>query len=242
MAATFNTIATDAFFLIGAYGPGDELTPADMTFALRSANAMINRWTTLPLTWPVVDRESFTITANVSTYTIGPGGDLDTTRPLYLTGAALLLNASSPPVEIPTALLTDDAYEALQIKTLTNIQWTNVYYNPTYSDELGTIFLWPTPTTATNSLILYRGHQFEGFTMLTASHDLPPGYQDAITYQLALRLAVVYGRTIPDDLRQQAMSYLGDIKRANAKIADLRVDGAITANVRGGYNINTGNY
>lgn len=240
MPVTAREVVTEAFSLIGVETEGTTLSAYDSAYAFRSLNNMIRRWSTSGLTIPVVVREVFSVTANQSTYTIGPGGDFDTSRPMGLTGASLLLNSSTPAVEVPTGLLTDDAYEAIKIKTLTNIQWTNVYYNQSYASGFGTIFLWPTPTVATNDLVLYRGEQLAVFPDLTTSSYVPPGYEDALSYQLALRLAVPYARPITDELRAQANTNLGDIKRQNAKMSDLRVDPALTEDRRFTYNINTG--
>lgn len=154
-----------------------------------------------------------------------------------LTAAAI----EGQPVEIPRTIITDDAYQAIQIKNLTNAQFTNVYYNPTY--PFGTVFLWPCPNTAQNQLVLYLKNVFGGFTTLTTVYDYPslPGYFEALQYQLCLRLASPYGRQIPDLIQQLARETLGLIKRGNNKLTDLPSDAALLTNDRRGwFNINTG--
>jgi hypothetical protein len=136
MAATLvsaTTIITSALDTIGAYGVGETLQAADAASGLRRLNAMMSSWAIQPQTIPVIRREVFDIVANQATYTIGPGANFNTTRPAYLTGAALLLNSSSPSTEIPLAVLTDDGYRSIQIKTQTNTQFTSIYYNPTFT-------------------------------------------------------------------------------------------------------------
>lgn len=208
--------------------------------AFNRLQALISSWSIHNLAIPFVEREVFAVTANQSTYTIGPGGDFDTIRPNVLTGAGLLLKTSTPYVEIPRAVLTDDAYQAIQVKDLTNVLWTSVYYNTTFTSNLGRIFLWPTPNTATNDLVLYRGDQVQGFTNLTSAQSFPPGYFEAMEYNLALRLSIPYGQPATPDLKEMAAVSFAALKRQNIKPADATLDPAMTKERRFGYNILTG--
>jgi hypothetical protein len=219
---------------------GEVPTSAQGQDALRRLNAMISGWSIHALAIPFIQREVFNVTANVGTYTIGPGGDFDTIRPTSLEGAGLLLNSSSPPVEIPRALLTDDAYELIQVKDLTSNQWTSVYYNPTFEDDLATIILWPIPTTAGNDLVLYRKEAVQGFPNLSTPQSFPPGYFEAFEYNLALRLCIPYSKPASGDLRQQAAQAFATIKRQNYKLNDAYLDPGLTMTRRYGYNIQTG--
>jgi len=177
-------------------------------------------------------------TANTYTYVVDGSPSSPATG--TITASAL----TDQPVEIPRALLTDDAYQAIQIKSLTNAQFTNVYYNPTY--PLGTIFLWPCPNTAENQLVLYLQSAFVGFASIARDYDFPdvPGYAEAIQYQLDLRLITPYGVKDPaiiEPIREMAAQSFGLIKRANNRLTDLPTDATLLSwNPRSFYNINTG--
>src|SRR5262245_55972097 len=142
---TGEQLVTTALQLLLVMDPEDNLGPAQGRTGLRALRMMMATDFQLPFyTTPVVAREVFNLTANIQTYTIGDGGDFDTVRPIMLTGAGLLLaNSSNPtqPTEIPRAVITDDAWEQIQVKTLSNALFTVVYYNPTYDDDLGEITL-----------------------------------------------------------------------------------------------------
>lgn len=160
------------------------------------------------------------------------------------TGTLTSQSVSGTPVEIPRAVITDDAYQAIQLKNLSDAQFTTVYYNSTY--PFGTIYLWPLPDTAQNQLVLYLQNAFTGFADLTTEYDFPdiPGYAEAIQYQLNLRLFTPYGVKDPailEPIRDMAAQTFGLIKRANNKPSDLPTDAQIfTSDFRGGYNINAG--
>lgn len=245
MAATLVTatqIITSALDAIGAYGVGESLDAADAQDALRRLNAMVSSWAIQPLTIPVIRREVFDITANQSTYTIGSGADFNTTRPSLIQSAALLLNSSSPAIEIPLGLLTDQGYASITMKTQTNTQFTNLYYNPTFTTSgWGTIVLWPVPTTADNDLVIYRPDQLTEFANLTTQYQIPNGCEEAMSYNLAVRLCAPFGRPLNDDVRALAKSSLATIKRQNTKMSDLVNDAAwaIGSHGRWGYNIQT---
>lgn len=242
MSTSARAIITACYGDLGVIAGPAELSGYMAEDALSRLNVMVDEWATQPLTMPFIARQIFPVVANQKTYTMGPGGDFNTSRPEGLTGAGLLLNSSNPPVEIPRGLLTDDAYEAIQIKDLTNTLWTNVYFNATYAGGLAQVTLWPVPTTSQNDCVLYRRDIIQGFATLDTAYDFPYGYASAFQYNLDVRLARPNGipmAAIPD-LIQLANSTLGNVKRANYTLVDLPTDPALTRNIRGGYNINTG--
>lgn len=238
-----NAVIEDAFLDLGVFEAGNPIPAPDAQFALRLLNKCVNTLSLQPLTFPFIDREVFDVVTNQSTYTIGPGGDFDTIKPMALTGAGLLLpsqSASTGAVEIPRAVLTDDGYQAIQVKDLRSTLWTSVYYNPTFADGLGSVFLWPTPTSTTYQCVLYRGDVIQGFADLTTFYDFPPGYAELLQYQLEKRLAKPYGQPWEAADDDKARTALALVKRQNFKLADTPLDPALTRDRRSGYNIQTG--
>lgn len=148
------------------------------------------------------------------------------------------------PLEISRTIITDQAQWAIQIKTLSNAQFTVVYYNPTF--PFGTVFLWPLPNTTENQLVLYLQSVFSGFDGLTTNYEFPdiPGYAEALQYNLDLRLFTPYGVKDPSIIQpiaEMANQTLGLIKRGNNRLTDLPTDAQVLAwNRRSAYNINTG--
>ncbi len=243
METTALALMTEAMAEIGAIGESESLTAGQAQFGLRRLNQLVNAWQLQSLTILTVGRNVFTLVANQSTYTIGEGGtaDFDVTRPTRIENAGLLLNANTPAMEIPLSLMTDDQYAVLSIKDLTSQQPTRVYYNPTM--PLGTVFLWPTPTTAQNDLVLYTESVLAEFAALATPYDLAPAYTEALMYQLALRLASPYGRAVSPLTMQMAMSTLDYLKRTNVKQTDLSMDPGLTSGPAGGtYNILSDSY
>lgn len=241
------SLITDSLEDLGVYGVGQTLSAQDANKGLRKLNSLMGSWSIQTLTVPSVVRTVFTnITANVGTYTIGPGATFDTIRPPNgLQNAALLLNSATPAVEIPVGILTDQAYQAIPIKSQTNTLWTQVYYNPTFVTlGWGTITLWPIPTIDTNDLVLYFLQPLTEFADLTTQYQIPPGYEDAITDSLVVALAPAFGRPVTPEMRKTAQASVANIKRANVKMSDMANDAALISagSRRFGYNITTDGY
>jgi hypothetical protein len=158
-------------------------------------------------------------------------------------GTITVFAESSSTVEIPIGVLTDNAYQAIQVKQLGNTQWTQVYYNPTFAGGLGQIFLWPNPNTAVNALALYLDQLINGFANLTTTYYFPPGYADLFEYGLANRLLGPYGVKDPDikaEVKTGLLTASTLVKRTNVKFNDMPIDSASIGSDGGLYNILTG--
>lgn len=245
---TQDTIVTGALLLLGVIDPEDTPSNPMMADGRRRLNNMMGQWSLQELTIPTIERDVFAIVAGkgspANPYSVGSGGDLGMVRPVRMAGCGLQLNASLPtPVEIPRGMLTDASYQALQIKDLTNALFTNAYYNPTFASGLGQLFLWPVPDgSQPTSLVLYHAQQLGLFTSPTAQYDLPEGTDEAIEYNLALRLSDVYkvDSATLTTIASIARTSLAIYKRSNTPLVDLPVDAMFARDRRDGYNINTG--
>lgn len=218
------TLIVDSFEELSVFQPGESVPDADAQTGLRYLNRLIGSWNQQSLTVPAESREVFSLVANQGTYTVGSGGDLDTTRPpnqQSVLGASLILTASNPTIEIPLTLLTDDAYQGLTPKGLTSGQPIACYYSPTFSSLFGTLILWPIPDTAANTLALYLSKPLTAFADLTTTYAFPPGYEEALVLNLARRLAKPYGREFDPDLKERADQALTVIKRANVRFSPM---------------------
>ncbi len=249
MSTTANTIIQGALELLGVIDPEDPPSAAMYAGAYRRLNLMLGSWSLQPLTIPVTAREVFPLVSGkgstTNPYTVGPGGDLNTSRPAELEGVGLLLApvGTAPAVEISRPQLTDDMYQFTAIKDLAKSLFTTAYYNATFAGGLGSLYLWPVPNTSVNSIALYRLQQLAQFTSPTALYDFPEGADEAVEYNLAKRLLDVYSVDAQRKMNvlDLAKSSLAIYKRSNTVLTDLPCDSMFTPqDRRGGYNIDTG--
>lgn len=239
------SLITRALKTIGVLSSGDVPSGDMITDSFLDLNEMMGTLAIQPKTIPSIAREVFATVAGQggtsNPYTIGPGGDFDTTRPASLVGAGILLGNTSPVTELQRAVLTDSIWQWLQVKDLSSSIFTGVYFNATFSAGLGEINLWPVPDNADNSVVLYRSMQLSTFASLTATYYIANGGAEMLRYQLAPRLAIVFQKPISSELREMSITTLATWKRANYTLFDLPTDPALTSSHAGWYDIMTGN-
>lgn len=257
MATTAAAIIRGAFDVIGVVGGSQTLNAEQGADGLRRLNLMMRSLSIQDRSIPVTAREVFDLVAGqggpTNPYTIGGSGTFDTARPPTqnsIVGAGLVLTDPDPDVEVPLSILTDAAWQAIQVKALTSAPGvpTAIYYNPTSvagagDDGLGRVYVWPVPSVGTNDLALYLRKPLGEFTALTTEYDLPAGCEEMIEYNLALRLCGPYSVPIDDvpGLQQMARSSMAVWKRSTYHLFDLSLDPAMTTDRRFGYDITTGN-
>lgn len=257
MSTTALQIITDAYAIPNVFMAGDPIPGPDGAQAFRFLNNMVGQFGLQNTVCPGMAIYTFPLTAFrggpptpvapvLSAYTIGPGGDFNVPRPpsqSSITGCGLLLGAiSNLPVEvINRAVYTNDEYQAIAIKNLTNSQFTGMWYNDNFVNGRGSISLWPVPDNSLYSIVLYVNSTFPLFVNLTTAYDLPLGYDEAFIYNLAVRLAGLNGRSLlPEDVAI-ARASMRRVKDSNFPMTTLAADPMLVqSNRRSWYNINSG--
>ena len=149
-------LITGALVALQVLDPAEVPNASQGQQGLRSLNDLIGQWSLQGLTIPYISRTVQALTANKGSvsnpYTVGSGGNIDIERPTDLAGIGLILNASSPTVEVPKTLLDATQWQNIFVKDLTAAQFTAAFYNPTVASNLGTLYLWPVPDNAVNSM------------------------------------------------------------------------------------------
>ncbi|HWN84391.1 MAG TPA: hypothetical protein VNN99_04545, partial [Vicinamibacterales bacterium] len=119
MGITAATLIRTSMQDLGVLGAGDAARGEDMTDALRRLQLLIGGWSLDPLTAARAAGEYFPTIPGKQHYSIGPGLDLDTVRPVgqqSIVGAGLVLNSGQPnAVEIPVGLMTYDQYIGIRV-------------------------------------------------------------------------------------------------------------------------------
>ena len=225
---------------LGVAGVGRNLSNNDTAVALTALNAMIDAWGADSLTVYTTQRSVWTLNANQQTYQMGPSAvDFVAPRPTEIENAGIILNPlSNPPIEKEIAVTRNvDAYAAIKLKTLPSTFPTFLYYDDQFPNC--NLFFWPMPQYAGYQVALYIPQQVTQFATIATTVSLPPGYLEALEFNLALRLAPKFGRTAPATVVVAAKQSLDKIKSRNSDAPLLRIDPALRGSRRGAYNILT---
>jgi len=237
---TVRTIGTDALREIGAIGIGQEMPATEAELVLLRFQNQLDAWQAdrLTINTPAV-QIAYTIPSGTQNVTIGPGGTINTQRPVWITAINYVIPGTNPEVETPMGQMDAEAYAALTIKALPNQLTTLFYYEP--SAPLGTLFFWP-KVTQNLKIYLYLPQGQNVPATLDTVVQAPPGYAEAFMYQLAWRLVNIFGLPMPPNLPTLAAESYARIKRTNTMPGILGVDQALIPSFGGAYNVLSDNY
>jgi hypothetical protein len=217
-------LITAALKTIGVLAAGETPSNEDAADALLRLNDLIDAWATQRLTIYAIVRTTKTLTAAVTSYTIGSGGAINIVRPTEIDHAGLIIDTTATlPVEIPLRILTDDEYALIAIKTLTSPLVQGIYYDKGWTSGLATISVHPIPTVSTTQLVLYCPTALQAMT-LTTGYAFPPGYARLLRYGLACELCEEFGVPLSAQVDAKYREALADVKRANTRITEMSLD------------------
>jgi hypothetical protein len=205
---------------------------------------MMDTWAAERLMIHTVTRTTWAIVSGDGQYSVGASADVNVARPVHANDIVVnyVDSVPNPDAEYPLRPLTDAGYSALDPKAQTDTLPQLFYYNPTY--PTGTLILWPAPTSTTLTGVLYSPAPVSQFAALDTAVALPPGYEEALVKNLALRLAPSYGRPPDQMLVDYAREVKGVVKRANKRLMDMSFDSAVLFHggdvYGGGYDIQRG--
>lgn len=208
--ATAQTLITRALRLLSVVGSGETPDSNALADGLTALNAMLEGWRNQPWASWSIDEVTGSIVANQQSYTLGPTGNINTTRPINIENARFQLLG----VDYPLSIIDQAQWAGIRVKGLkSNIPR---YIYPTGDYPMVTLNLWPIPT-QTATLILGVVHPLSGFSALGDTVTLPPGYEQAIAYNLAICLAPEFGVSASGEVVQIAKKSLAEIKRMNSQ-------------------------
>lgn len=179
-----------AFRIIEELGEGMSLTAAQAQDALASLIIMIDSWSLRDSLIYTESVESFTLTAGDGEYTIGSGGDFDTARPSTI-NTARIKDGSFYVQDLE--IVGKDRYSEVDDGQSTGMPYL-LWYDK--NAPLGTIRLYPYPSTS-YELQIYSNKPFLASSVaLTDTLVLPAGYRRALRFNLAREIAPEYGKTL----------------------------------------------
>lgn len=214
---------------------GEALAAEDAEDALYALNSMLDVWNLSGTRIYARTTTGFALTALDPTYTIGSGGDFDTTRPADINAEESFIRDSSN-YDTPLLPMTEREFNAVTDKSPDTGSYPNrIWYNKKF--PLGEINLDPAPQSGL-TLYLAMDTPLTVFTDLVTQLSMPPGYQAAIEWNLAVELAADYGKSVTPILAAKALETLAAVESKNAK--KVRNNLMIPAGNDGSFDFNKG--
>lgn len=211
--ATAQTIINDALKEIGVLsGEGSSATTTESDDALRALNRMIALESNNLAFDYSASHETIALTGQ-SSFTIGPTGNVATSRPIRIDSAQAVQGSITTDVRI----IDVTEYDSIAMKTCTGSIPEVLYYDGTMTN--GIAYPWPQSTCTLNMLVT---NLVTSFASLSTSLSMPEGYESWMIKALAVEIAPQYpGAALSPLTVQSARNALKIIKRTNKIIPKL---------------------
>lgn len=232
MAETALTIITEALRELRVLGRGE--TPEDdvANEVLAKLNDMLDSWSVDSIMCFAEQEENFPLVAGTSSYTIGPSGAFNTTRPNNIIQAWV---RDSNGYDTDLAVYGTERWGAIRNKGQAGFASVLQYVR---NYPLATIRLSNVPQEAA-TLYIVSDKPLTRFAALATPVSFPPGYKRALVSNLAVDRAASFGRKPSEELKEIAVATKEVIRRLNLPEVVSSYGGY---GVQGGFNINTGGF
>lgn len=205
--ATCQDLIKSSLRLIGVLGTGESASSQEEADAFVELNRIISSWSAEDQIVYNKFHQPFTLVAGDSTYTMGPAGNFATSvRPVQVVSAATISGEFRQPMEVlPYQEAVARHANSVGLRaTLPNVLGVDNGF------PLLNLIVLPTPF-ATSTIEIDSFQPIPAFALVTDAISMPPGYEMALQYELALRLVPEYppanGRRLTEDLLGQAQKY-----------------------------------
>lgn len=197
--------------------------------ALDTLNAMISAWSNDSMFIYARTEDNFPLIAGTATYSIGTSQTFNTTRPMELVSSYVRQGTT----DYNLTNIPDETYYGIIDKSTRSIPR---FINYTNGFPIATIKLWPVPDTS-YTIYMLTEKELSAFT-LNQVVSLPPGWEQALIYNLAVLLAPEYGQPLDKGVVEIAERSMGAIKRSIMKNRSMDANpliGVISNIYNGGY-------
>lgn len=207
MSETAQTLIKAALRSIGAISTGETPTADELEDGLEALQFMLRNWSARGVRIYFTTTESITLTGATS-YTWGSGGTIATARPVQIHGAYTSENI----VEV----IDEAKYRRLVLAGYTGpVEY--LWYQPQY--PLAYLYPWPLDSA---TLYVHSSKELTEPTAITSTIAFPTVYDDAIKWNLAVRLAPEYGKEPSNTVMSLAASTLQAMETLNFTVPAIQ--------------------
>lgn len=221
---------------LGVIASGETPSTTELADALTALQSMLRSWASKQINIYATTDESVTLTGSQASYSWGTSGNITTARPSEVLSAYV---RDSNNYDAYLDIIDKKQYDSTSNKATTG-RPSYLYYKPSY--PLGYIYLYPAPdisyTLYINSIKPFT--ETASFDAITSTFNFPPNYEEPIIYNLAVRLAPEFGKTISQELAAIASASYDTLINLNSNNQVNSVALNLPISARRTYNINLG--
>ena len=240
MVDTALTLITDALLDLGVLADEETPTASQAAGALRKLNNMIDSWNIESMLVYGAVFNLLPMVPGQSSYTVGPGGNLDIPRPTAIQSISFrdITQPLAQQLDIPVEIFTDRDWQDVPLKNMTSTYPFNGVWVD-YDFPLIKLRPNPIPSSSQYSMVVWTSGLISNLTLYQAI-SLAPGYKRALTANLSVELSPSYQVQVPDVIARIANESKAQLKINNFQLNEL----TLPSELYGGpwYNIYTDRY
>lgn len=225
MTTTARVLVSDALKELKVLAEGDTATGTMADDALRALNRLMEILSNNQsfAYYPVLVQRSLT---GESSFTVGPTGNVVTARPINIESAYVTYSG----LDYPVRVVDNQLWDGISNKATTGSLTEYVWYEGTMSN--GIVHVAPLASGVTLNLRVIT--LVATFATLDTVLTLPPGYEECLMSNLAVRLSPQYPAGALSPITERAArTSLKTIQRKNNVIPTQSLPGIVVANTNG---------
>ncbi len=243
MIITALDIIKDAMKEIGALAIDETPSSSAANDSFRALNSMIDSWSARKLLSSAGIRQSFSLVYNQYSYTIGIGGNFNTSVPISISDAFI---RDGNNVDSSLEIVTMDLYNSYGDKSFSPARPTTIAFDAGATQQASpkaTIYVYPVPDSSTPYLLfITQQKMLTEFTNFTDLITFPSSYYRALKFNLAIEIYGSYfnesKQPIPIGTVNLAKESMRIIETVNARRVSASMD--LPGIRQGVFNIYTG--
>lgn len=202
MPTTVTQLIHSSFRLIGTIASGEVLETTELNDGFSTLNQLVESWNTEGLSLPSRKRMTVAVSSANGTYPLSE-------RPLRIEAASCASGGIDSSIEI----VDSAGWELTPEKAAQSVYVRKLYCD--YGYPTATVYIAPMPRLG-GTLELWAYFPLLDFASVGSNIDLPPGYEMALRYNLAVALLPEFPREQVDPtLLAQAQAYKASIAQLN---------------------------
>jgi hypothetical protein len=203
------TIITDALEDLRVILDGATPSTGDFTKGLRKINMILKKWAVKGALLWCRDTIEIPLDTNQYKYTIGPGADVDTYRPLRAFDTSFIRQTCGvdTAIDVPLTLLSRKEYMQMSSKATLGTP-NSFYYDPQmaqspfqaydpYANAWGWLYVWTAPVDMTRTVFLDVQRPIQDVTQTTDLIDIPLEWYE--TMSLTCKAALADAFEVPEN-------------------------------------------
>ncbi len=220
-------LINQALLDLGVLQAGQTPSADDSAICFAKLNNLLDSWNLEEAHLYTMAKQALNLTATKNSYQIGPGAaDFNQARPVRIRRA----NAIVAGVHLPMEVIAYSGEAEIEDPAATSVRPLKLYND--YAAPISNLIVYPTPAAGswgTAQLELYTWVILPPFVTLQDVITLPTGYQEALEYNLAVRMAPIMGRNITQDLALLAADRKAALRAYNTRLLNGEIGETLAA-------------